>query len=371
MFLIAGILLLSIIYLLAAHALNVGSDLPFKIISGQVTSETCNFPTQTTASELNHAMNECVNQQRQHALDDLLSRSLLALLGLAVIAFAFGYAMAGRVLSPLGRILRTARAVAGSDLSRRIELDGPDDEIKELADTFDDMLNRLDLAFASQRRFVANASHELRTPLTSMRTLIDVAMAKPTRTTEQLETLIGRVREALGQSEAIIDGLLTLARSDRGLTTSEPLDLEAAAQDAIDQTATAATAANITVQADLSAAPTLGDRVLVERLAANLVDNAVRYNISGGTIQVDTRIDRGQPYLSVTNTGPLIPPSKVASLFEPFTRLDQRVTNGHGVGLGLSIVASVVTAHNGHLEAHALPTGGLKITVRFPTVAAL
>ena len=154
------------------------------------------------------------------------------------------------------------------------------------------------------------------------------------------------------------------------IPTREPLDLEAAAQDAIDQTTTAARAANITVQADLEAAPTLGDRVLVERLATNLVDNAVRYNISGGTIQVDTRIDHGQPYLSVSNTGPLIPASKVASLFEPFTRLDQRVSNGHGVGLGLSIVASVITAHSGDLEAHALPTGGLKITVRFPAAAS-
>ena len=189
----------------------------------------------------------------------------------------------------------------------RIGLDGPDDELKELADTFDDMLDRLDLAFASQRRFVANASHELRTPLTSMRTLIDVAMAKPTRTTEGLETVVGRVREALDQSEAIIDGLLTLARSDRGLTTRELVDLEAAAQDAIDQTSTSARASNIVIEADLSAAPTLGDRVLVERLVANLVDNAVRYNVTGGSVQVETGTDHGQSYLSVTNTGPLVP----------------------------------------------------------------
>jgi signal transduction histidine kinase len=281
-----------------------------------------------------------------------------------------GWAIGRRILLPLHKVTGAARRASQEQLDERIRLDGPHDELKDLADTFDDMLNRLDLAFASQRRFVANASHELRTPLTSMRTLIDVAMAKPTSTTEELETLIGRVRQALYQSEAIIDGLLTLARSDRGLTTREPLDLEAAAQDAIDQTTTAATAANITIQADLSAAPTLGDRVLVERLATNLVDNAVRYNMAGGSIRVDTRIEHGQPYLSVTNTGPLTPPSKMASLFEPFTRLDQRVANGHGVGLGLSIVASVVTAHNGHLQADALPTGGLKITVRFPAVAA-
>ena len=157
-----------------------------------------------------------------------------------------------------------------------------------------------------------------------------------------------------------------MARSDRGLTTRELVDLEAAAQDAIDQTSTAARASKIVIEADLSAAPTLGDRVLVERLVANLVDNAVRYNMTGGSVQVETGTDHGQSYLSVTNTGPLVPESKVASLFEPFTRLDQRVTNGQGVGLGLSIVASVVTAHGGHLQADALPDGGLKMTVRFP-----
>ena len=145
------------------------------------------------------------------------------------------------------------------------------------------------------------------------------------------------------------------------------MDLEAAAQDAIDQTSAAARASNIVVEADLSAAPTLGDRVLVERLAANLVDNAVRYNLTGGSVQVETGTDQGQSYLSVTNTGPLVPQSKVASLFEPFTRLDQRVSNGNGVGLGLSIVASVVAAHGGKLDADALPSGGLKMTVQFPT----
>jgi signal transduction histidine kinase len=308
--------------------------------------------------------------QRTYDLRQLLLWSLVGLGVATVLAGLLGWAIGRRILLPLHKVTGAARRASQEQLDERIRLEGPHDELKELADTFDDMLDRLDLAFTSQRRFVANASHELRTPLTSMRTLIDVAMAKPTRTTEQLETLVGRVREALGQSEAIIDGLLTLARSDRGLTTREPLDLEAAAQDAIDQTTAAATAADVVIRADLAAAPTLGDRVLVERLATNLVDNAVRYNVKGGSIQVDTHLDHGQPYLSVTNTGPLVPPAKVASLFEPFTRLDQRVTNGHGVGLGLSIVASVVKAHNGHLEADALPTGGLKITVRFPAIAA-
>ena len=307
--------------------------------------------------------------QRAYDLHELLLWSLVGLGVATVVAGFLGWAIGRRILVPLHKVTGAARRASQEHLDERIRLDGPDDELKELADTFDDMLDRLDLAFASQRRFVANASHELRTPLTSMRTLIDVAMAKPTRTSEGLEALVGRVREALGQSEAIIDGLLTLARSDRGLTTRELVDLEAAAQDAIDQTSTAARASNIVIEADLSAAPTLGDRVLVERLATNLVDNAVRYNMTGGSVQVETGTDHGQSYLSVTNTGQLVPEPKLASLFEPFTRLDQRVTNGQGVGLGLSIVASVVAAHDGHLQADALPNGGLKMTVRFAATA--
>jgi signal transduction histidine kinase len=309
--------------------------------------------------------------QRDRDLHQLLLWSLVGLVGGTMVAGGLGWVIGRRILSPLYRVTHAARYASQEHLDERIQLDGPHDELKELADTFDEMLNRLDLAFVSQRRFVANASHELRTPLTAMRTLIDVAMAKPARTTEGLETLVSRVREAVDQSEAIIDGLLTLARSDRGLTTHELADLEAAVQDAIDQTSAAARAADVTIEADLSAAPVHGDRVLVERLAANLVDNAVRYNVPGGSMQVETGNHNGESFLSVANTGPLVPEWKLDSLFEPFTRLEQRVANGQGVGLGLSIVASVVAAHRGRLEAEALPNGGLKITVRFPLVPEL
>lgn len=303
--------------------------------------------------------------QRDRDLHQLLLWSLVGLVGGTIVAGALGWVIGRRILSPLHKVTSAAQRASQEHLDERIDLDGPNDELKELADTFDDMLNRLDSAFVSQRRFVANASHELRTPLTAMRTLIDVAMAKPTRTTEGLETLVGRVRDAVDQSEAIIDGLLTLARSDRGLAVRELVDLEAAALDAIDQTSTAARESDITVNANLSAAPFAGDRVLVERLVANLVDNAIRYNFEGGSIHVDTGVDNGESYLSVTNSGPLVPETKLASLFEPFTRLGQRVTNDEGVGLGLSIVSSVVAAHGGRLETTALPNGGLRITVRF------
>jgi signal transduction histidine kinase len=304
--------------------------------------------------------------QRTTDLHELLAWSLGGLAVATIVAGILGWAIGRRILRPLHKVTAAARRASQERLDERISLGGPNDELKELADTFDDMLNRLDLALASQRRFVANASHELRTPLTSMRTLIDVAMAKPTRTTEQLEVLIGRVREAVDQSEALIDGLLTLARSDRGLTTHELADLEAAAQDAIDQVATAARKSNIVIDADLSPGPTLGDRVLLERLAANLLDNAIRYNLTGGSVSVVTGTNNDASYITVTNTGPLIPKVAVASLFEPFTRLDGRASNGQGVGLGLSIVTSVVNAHHGDLLAEALPDGGMNISIRLP-----
>jgi signal transduction histidine kinase len=190
-------------------------------------------------------------------------------------------------------------------------------------------------------------------------------MAKPVRTTGQLEVLAVRVREALGQSEALIEGLLTLARSDCGLTSYESADLETAAQDAIDQVSATARDSKIIIDADLSPSPALGDRVLLERLAVNLLDNAVRYNVTGGSVAVVTGTD-GMSYITVTNTGPLVPQSAVESLFEPFTRLDGRIGNGQGVGLGLSIVASVVNAHYGHLQAEALPNGGMTISARLP-----
>ncbi|MET8248380.1 HAMP domain-containing sensor histidine kinase [Streptomyces sp. NPDC005202] len=367
MFLIAGILLLSIIYLLAANALNVGSELPFKIISGQVTSDTCNFPTQTTATQLNHAMNECVNEQRQHALDSLLSRSLLALLGLAVIAFAFGYAMAGRVLSPLGRITRTARAVAGSDLSRRIELDGPDDELKELADTFDDMLERLQRAFTAQQRFVGNASHELRTPLAINRTLLEVHLSDPNAPVE-LQQLGKTLLATNERSEQLVEGLLLLARSDNQIVERKPVDLAEVASQAIDQVHAEAEAKGVEIRGERKPAVVQGNGVLLERIALNLVQNAVRYNVpEEGWVEVTTDVQHGQAVLVVTNTGPVVPAYEIDNLFEPFRRLrTERTGSDKGVGLGLSIARSVARAHGGHISAQPREGGGLVMRVTLP-----
>ncbi|GHD03974.1 sensor protein CutS [Streptomyces violarus] len=367
MFLIAGILLLSIIYLLAAEALNVGSELPFKIVEGKVTSDICNLPSQASPSEFNHAMNQCVNDQRKAALDNLLSRSLLALLGLAVIAFAFGYAMAGRVLSPLGRITRTARAVAGSDLSRRIELDGPDDELKELADTFDDMLERLQRAFTAQQRFVGNASHELRTPLAINRTLLEVHLSDPGAPME-LQQLGKTLLATNERSERLVEGLLLLARSDNQIVERGPVDLAEVASQAIDQVHGEAEDKGVRIRGEQKPAVVQGNGVLLERIALNLVQNAVRYNVAeDGWVEVTTEVQHGQALLVVSNTGPIVPAYEIDNLFEPFRRLrTERTGSDKGVGLGLSIVRSVARAHGGHIYAQPREGGGLVMRVTLP-----
>jgi len=367
MFLIAGILLLSIIYLLAAQALDVGSDLPFKIVEGKVTSETCNLPESASPSEFNSAMNECVNLQRRHALDDLLSRSLLALLGLAVIAFAFGYAMAGRVLAPLGRITRTARAVAGSDLSRRIELDGPDDELKELADTFDDMLERLQRAFTAQQRFVGNASHELRTPLAINRTLLEVHLSDPGAPVE-LQQLGKTLLATNERSEQLVEGLLLLARSDNQIIERKAVDLAEVASQAIDQVRAEADANGVEIRGERAPVVVQGNGVLLERIALNLVQNAVRYNVpKDGWVEVTTQAQHGQAIFVVSNTGPVVPAYEIDNLFEPFRRLrTDRTGSDKGVGLGLSIARSVARAHGGHISAEPREGGGLVMRVSLP-----
>ncbi|MEU1011984.1 HAMP domain-containing sensor histidine kinase [Streptomyces sp. NPDC005890] len=375
MFLIAGILLLSIIYLLAAQAISTGNQPLFKIVSGsaiKVTSDNCPAVTAINTgpvplSDFNDAIAHCVDQQRQGALDNLLSRSLLALLGLAVIAFAFGYAMAGRVLSPLGRITRTARQVAGSDLSRRIELDGPDDELKELADTFDDMLERLERAFTAQQRFVGNASHELRTPLAINRTLLEVHLSDPNAPVE-LQQLGKTLLATNERSEQLVEGLLLLARSDNQIVERKPVDLAEVATQAIDQVHAEAEAKGVSIGGERKPAVVQGNGVLLERIALNLVQNAVRYNVpEKGWVEVTTEIRHGQAVLTVTNTGPVVPAYEIDNLFEPFRRLrTERTGSDKGVGLGLSIVRSVARAHGGHILAQPREGGGLVMRVTFP-----
>ncbi|WP_329378341.1 HAMP domain-containing histidine kinase [Streptomyces sp. NBC_01351] len=371
MFLIAGILLLSIIYLLAAQALREGNAMPYEFVGGnaQVTSATCPgvATINQSASQFNAAISQCMAEQRRHSLDDLLSRSLMALLGLSIIAFAFGYAMAGRVLSPLGRITRTARRVVGSDLTRRIELDGPDDELKELADTFDEMLDRLERAFTAQQRFVANASHELRTPLAINRTLLEVHLSDPGAPVE-LQQLGKTLLATNERSEQLVEGLLLLARSENQIVERKPVDLAEVASRAVDQVRGEAEAKGVEIRGERAPAVVQGNGVLLERIALNLVQNAVRYNVpEGGWVEVTTEAVHGQAVLLVSNTGPVVPAYEVDNLFEPFRRLrTERTGSDKGVGLGLSIARSVARAHGGRIQAVPREGGGLVMRVTLP-----
>jgi signal transduction histidine kinase len=320
----------------------------------------------TAESSLNGVSKASLEDQRTRTLSRLLDYSLAALAALVFASTWLGWIVAGRALRPVHAITAAARRASEENLGERISLAGPHDELKDLADTFDAMLGRLDAAFASQRRFVANASHELRTPLTVMRTAIDVTLAKPGRTPAQLEAMAVDVRQAVDRAEALIEALLTLARSDRGTGATEPLDVAALAEDVLDAAAPAIRARPVTMQAVLEPAPAEGDPVLVERLITNLIDNAVRHNDPGGWVQVATGTRNGMAFIDVANGGPLIPAELVPSLFEPFQRLTDRSGSPDGTGLGLSIVRSVALAHRGHAAARARPAGGLEVTVSLP-----
>jgi signal transduction histidine kinase len=381
LFLAAGAALLAVTYGLVAQSLSATPPVSVVPASkylneelqlcksrdlGQVAMAKCES---TAEASLNGVSKASLADQRSRTLAHLLDYSLAALAAIVVGSAWLGWIVAGRALRPVHAITAAARRASEENLGERIALAGPDDELKELADTFDAMLGRLDAAFASQRRFVANASHELRTPLTVMRTAIDVTLAKPGRTPAQLEAMAVEVRQAADRAETLIEALLTLARSDRGTGPTEWLDVGVLAEDALDAAAAAIRAHPVTVQTALDPAPALGDPVLVERLVTNLIDNAIRHNVPDGWIQVATGVRGGMAFIEVANGGPLIPAELVPSLFEPFRRLADRAGSPDGTGLGLSIVRSVAVAHRGQVTARARPAGGLEISVSLPGYA--
>ena len=299
-------------------------------------------------------------------LNSILIYGGVALAIVAIIGMVFGWLMAERALRPLARITETARRVAGRSLHERIALDGPTDEIKELADTFDLMLERLDRAFDSQRMFVGNASHELRTPLAINRTLIEVALGRPDMPAE-VRVLGDALLAVNGRQERLLDGLLTLAQSEQELTVWERVDLSEVADHVLDQTPLN----NLTLHRRLAPAPAMGDPVLLERIVQNLVQNAVAYNVEHGWVEVCTEHRPNAVDVTVSNTGPVVPPYDVPALFEPFRRLRDRVGSAKGTGLGLSIVRSVAHAHGGSVTAVPRDGGGLIVHVTLPIATAV
>jgi signal transduction histidine kinase len=314
-------------------------------------------------------INQAQHELRQEALRQLWTRSLIALAIMAVIVFGMSWLVAGRMLRPLHAITSTARRLSGSTLHERINLHGPRDELKELADTFDGMLGRLDTAFRAQKEFVANASHELRTPLTIIRTEVDVALADPDVSRDELQEMGGAITDAVSRSEGLIDGLLVLANADaEGRPTMTDLDLAEIVGDQVALSSAEADALGLRLELDLQPAPIKGERALLQRLVGNLVENAVRHNVRDGWFSVKTHTTGDTAVLKVVNSGPVLPPDELDRLFERFYRPDRsRSRKTGGFGLGLSIVKSVATAHGGTVGLAGRAEGGLEVTVTLPT----
>jgi signal transduction histidine kinase len=369
LFLLAGMLLLSLTYALVRqqvpgnHAVSISGQPP------GAASPVGPGPVSPSGAPAQEQLFQTAVYTWQDALHALLTQGGIALALVGVTAVTVGWLIAGRVLHPLHQMTETARRIADAPgdrgLHQRIALSGPPDEVKDLADTFDVMLERLDQSFDGQRRFIANASHELRTPLAVNRALIEVALARPDASADvrQLgQTLI----EVNARHERLIDGLLLLTRSERDLDERSFVDLA----DVVDHVATRTSAGTVQVETELGSAPTAGHPVLLERLVQNLVDNALRYNLpEGGWVQVTsiTRPD-GSAGLEVTNSGPIVPRYEVPGLFEPFRRLggERGASTSPGAGLGLSIVAAIARAHGGEVAARARTDGGLVVSVTLP-----
>jgi signal transduction histidine kinase len=371
LFLACGAVLLAVSYLLAEQAIaprgnvNETAFTHVQVPPGLVTVHRGSHALSTGQLfdlELTLGKEITTSDLRQVLID-----APIALAIVTVAALALGWLVAGRVLRPLAVITAAARRISASNLDQRLALPGPDDELKALGDTLDDLFARLEAAFHAQRNFVANASHELRTPLTRERAMLQVALDDPGTTTETWRNVAAEVLASNTEQESLIEALLALASSQGGLGEREPVDLAAVTGEIL--LAARPEISRRGLRAETATRPAVldGDPLLIERLAANLVDNAVRHNTPAGSIQVTTGTTRDRAVLTVASTGPVIPPADVSRLLQPFQRLRPRgAGNGDGHGLGLSIVRAIAAAHGATITADAPPGGGLTVTVTFP-----
>lgn len=375
LFLLAGALLLTFNYILVQRSITDPEQRRHRVdsILGESLHASGDPLSRTDPQIGGRPVQEVFEQaHREFAKDtmrDLVSQSLVALSGMAVMAMALGWFAAGRVLRPLKDITATARRLSEQNLHERISMQGPHDELRELADTLDDMLGRLEAAFDSQRRFVSNASHELLTPLAIIRAELDVTLADANVSNAELRAMAETVRGATLRSEGLIERLLALARSDQGVMTKTRVGIDEVVRDAVVQLRSLAESADVHVESDLQEATVTGDRVLLERLVANLVENAILHNRPGGEVLIRTDAANGRVTLRVDNDGSKpIDPEVIEKLFEPFARADgDRLQHREGFGLGLSIVRSVAEAHSATVHATPRPGGGLSVTVVFPS----
>ncbi|MFC8124784.1 sensor histidine kinase [Streptomyces sp. NPDC057302] len=323
-------------------------------------------PDGVTATDITQglAVTKISDIAEQAALSRLLTVSVIVLFAYAALSILLAWWMAGRVLHPVAVITGTARRLSGENLHERIALDAPPGELKELADTFDAMLGRIEQLVSAQQRFAANAAHELRTPLAVQRAAAEIGLAgePDARQVARIRTKLISVAES---SEQLIEGLLLLATSERGLERREPIALDVIADAVAEGLAGQAAERDVTLSLHAEPLTVYGDGVLLDRLVHNLVANAVHYNVKGGRVEVRT----GPDGVEVVNTGPAVPPETVPHLFEPFRRLRERThARGEGAGLGLSIVDAIARAHGARATAEANGEGGgLSVRVRFPT----
>ncbi|MEV4017376.1 HAMP domain-containing sensor histidine kinase [Nonomuraea angiospora] len=303
------------------------------------------------------------------SLPQLLMGSAVALVILIPVALALGWYVAGRFLHPLRAITTTAKVISAGNLHRRLDLGEPMDELTELGHTLDDLFARLQASFDAQRHFVANASHELRTPLAGLRTLLEVALADPDADTDTLRSVCQEALALGGHQERLVQALLALATSERGVTRWDTLDLAHVVEGVLASRRHQATETGIDLAEHLTPAVTAGDPRLIESLVANLVENAIRHNHAGGHVKVTTQTSGTQVVLTVANSGPVIPDDQIQRLFQPFQKLaPDRNGRRDGYGLGLAIVNAVTQAHHATLTTGARPEGGLAVTVRFAHV---
>lgn len=367
LFLLLGTAVIVVTYLLArggtAIAVRVAPSPAGRV--GRIVLPTGTFVVPSGAGGASQ-INEVVTNQHNADLRRLLEISWLVLAATTLGAALLGWFAAGRLLAPVRSITATARTISAGSLGQRLALAGPDDEFKQLGDTLDDLFARLEASFDAQRRFVANASHELRTPLTLERTLLQVALSDPHATEASLRAACEELLASQTEHEHLLESLLTLATTERGLDRRERADLRMLADDAVHSFRPAIARRRLQVHADLEPAPTVGDPVLLTRLIANLIDNAVDHNVDHGVLEIRTASSDGRVLLLVSNTGAPIPQAETARLFEPFQRLDPRRANANGHhGLGLSIVRAIAVAHGARVSADPRPGGGLTVRVEF------
>ena len=370
LFFIAGFFMLAFLYGLLNRALDPAIPMrPFlERRLEQAEQARPNSDDEDTRS-IEERLADARQDERRQALGEIRTQSLMVLVITVGGAVVLGWVVAGRVLSPVRDITLHAQQASDKTLDQRINLAGPEDELKELADTIDGMLDRLQDAFESQRRFSAEASHELRTPLAIMRAEADVALASPDAT-ERERALATSIIQAVDRAERLIDGLLALARSESTLRDHDLVDLAELTGNVVGEQVRHADQAGIEIDLTLDPAMVIGDRALLWRLVGNLLENAIRYGVRGGWMDIKVGSVGDVAELTVTNNGKIIPAEEVERLFEPFSRGDQGRLAPGGLGLGLAIVRAVTDAHQGSVQATANPEGGLKVVVRLPVAPA-